>query len=313
MTDEKVDGDLTLDMSLSGWNTLGVKETYWAGSRPVPYRPWMNEALEPVSVKMPGQSALAVLAVTLKTQAGDVLHRNFTTYQVTDGAAPRQETLASGGQTQHVVRFDARDFTDAQWSLKQWNVLDDLKVNGAGSGYFEYTIPWPADLALDRIDQATFKLEVSAKQLFGKDREGSTRQEGDFMRGKGTHDPSLNRNAYPMTDETRFPSRVTVTLAGQKAGVFDLADDSADHRGILSWHSQRRDRFLREAGSYGELITVTFPAEALKKAAEQKSLVIRLSVDDTLPGGLAIYGERFGRYPLDPTLIFTLKEQAAHE
>ena len=25
-----------------------------------------------------------------------------------------------------------------------------------------------------------------------------------------------------------------------------------------------------------------------------------------LPGGLAIYGERFGRYPLDPTIVFVL-------
>lgn len=32
-------------------------------------------------------------------------------------------------------------------------------------------------------------------------------------------------------------------------------------------------------------------------------LVIRLEVDDSLPGGLAIYGQRFGRYPLDPTLV----------
>ncbi|MCP4455613.1 MAG: glycoside hydrolase family 2, partial [Planctomycetes bacterium] len=128
--------------------------------------------------------------------------------------------------------------------------------------------------------------------------------------GKGTHDPSLNRNAYPMTDETRFPSRVTVSLCGQQAGVFELNDDCADHRGILSWHNQKRDRFLREAGSYGQLISATLPGPALKKAAEQNKLVIRLSVDDTLPGGLAIYGESFGRYPLDPTLVFTLKEKA---
>jgi hypothetical protein len=32
--------------------------------------------------------------------------------------------------------------------------------------------------------------------------------------------------------------------------------------------------------------------------------VIRLQVDQALPGGLAIYGKRFGRYPLDPTLVF---------
>ena len=28
----------------------------------------------------------------------------------------------------------------------------------------------------------------------------------------------------------------------------------------------------------------------------------RLQVDEALPGGLAIYGSRFGRYPVDPTV-----------
>jgi predicted transcriptional regulator len=30
-------------------------------------------------------------------------------------------------------------------------------------------------------------------------------------------------------------------------------------------------------------------------------------VDESLPGGLAIYGERFGRYPVDPTLVFEMR------
>jgi predicted transcriptional regulator len=36
-------------------------------------------------------------------------------------------------------------------------------------------------------------------------------------------------------------------------------------------------------------------------------LVIRLEVDATLPGGLAIYSRHFGRYPLDPTVVFVPK------
>ena len=32
-------------------------------------------------------------------------------------------------------------------------------------------------------------------------------------------------------------------------------------------------------------------------------LVVRLEVDSALPGGLAIYGRGFGRYPLDPTIL----------
>ena len=95
---------------------------------------------------------------------------------------------------------------------------------------------------------------------------------------------------------------------GQSAGLYELADDSADHRGILSWHSQPRDRHLREAGSYGQLVSAPVPREALRRAAEKRELIIRLEVDDALAGGVAIYGERFGRYPLDPTIIFEVEK-----
>ena len=127
------------------------------------------------------------------------------------------------------------------------------------------------------------------------------------MRGKGTHDPSSNPNSYPMTDETRFASAVRVRVAGRAVGLFDLPDDPADHRGILSWHSQKRDRKLREAGSYGYLINAHIPRSVLTQADSKKEIVLKLEVDDALAGGLAIYGERFGRYPLDPTIAFVLK------
>jgi predicted transcriptional regulator len=208
-----------------------------------------------------------------------------------------------------LVRFQPDSFREAEWSLKQWNVLGGLKVNGAGAGYFEYEVPWPANLHPDDIEHASIRMELSAKQLFGKDRKDSGKQEGDFMRGKGTHDPGLNRNAYPMTDEETFPSAVRIRVMGQSAGVFDLPDDSADHRGILSWYSQKRDRYLREAGSYGILVNAAVPTAALSKAHQQKKFRIRLEVDNSLPHGVAVYGERFGRYPLDPTIAFVLDDK----
>jgi predicted transcriptional regulator len=217
------------------------------------------------------------------------------------------ERLGDADASLQVVRFAPDSIREEKWSQKQWNVLDGLKVNGAGSGYFEYRLPWPEGLAADNVAGASFLMEASAKQLFGKDREGAKAGEGDFMRGKGTHDPSANPNAYPMTDTVTFPSEVRVRVNGVAAGTFALADDPADHRGILSWHAQPHDRKLREAGSYGYLVQATLPASALKAAARAREIVVRLEVDPGLPGGLAIYGERFGRYPLDPTLAFTLK------
>jgi hypothetical protein len=307
MTDTAVSGDLTLRAELFGWDTFGRRKTFSRYKRAVSYSPWMNKELKPLPVKMPGKSALVVLGLALEDASGNVLHRNFTTYLVSDGASAREETITSNSGKIKVVRFAPNSFEKAEWSLKQWNVLEGLKVNGAGAGYFEYSLPWPDGLNVEDIAEAGFRVEVSAKQRFGKDREGARKREGDFMRGKGTHDPSSNPNSYPMTDETRYPSAVRVRVAGRAVGTFDLQDDPADHRGILSWNSQKRDRKLREAGSYGYLINASIPKSILQEAAAQKEIILRLEVDEALPGGLAIYGERFGRYPLDPTIVFVLK------
>jgi predicted transcriptional regulator len=110
-----------------------------------------------------------------------------------------------------------------------------------------------------------------------------------------------------MTGETPFPSAVTVRINGQLAGHRSLHDDPADSRGILSWQAQPHDGHLYEAGSYGELLRFAVPRDALIQAARTGELIVRLEVDDALSGGLAIYGGHFGRYPVDPTVIFELR------
>src|SRR4029079_8134208 len=297
---------LVLETRLRSWDTLGRERTGSKTRRAVPFRPWMSEALAPLSVPMPAEPGVAVLSVALTDRGGAVLQRNFTTF-VIEGAAPDEVTLGDGRRAR-LGRVAPAAFSDARWSLKQWNVLDGLKVNGAGSGYFEYRVPWPKDVGISDLAAATFLVEASAKQLYGKDRPDAREMSGDYMRGLGTLDPSRNPNAYPMTDEVRFPSAVTVRVNGVAAGRHELADDPADHRGILSWHSQLKDKKLREAGSYGYLVEVPIPRAALEKAAAEGGLVVRLEVDEALPGGLAIYGARFGRYPLDPTVVFVRKQ-----
>jgi hypothetical protein len=98
-----------------------------------------------------------------------------------------------------------------------------------------------------------------------------------------------------------------VRVNGEMAGRYELADDPADHRGILSWHAQRRDNHLHEAGSYGQLLRVPVSRAAIAKGAASGEMIVRLEVDDSLPHGLAIYGAHFGRYPLDPTMLFVLR------
>ena len=310
LADDRPGGDsLTLRWELNGWNSLGERRTYSTGMRVVPFRPYLSEALAPLSVTMPDETSVAVLAVRLEDRAGTALHHNFTTF-VVDGAAAPERRLADGRRVR-TSSVPAKQVSGSRWSGKSWTVLDGLKVNGAGAGHMEYRIPWPAGLTRTDVEQGTFLVEASAKQLYGKDRDTTAAAGGgDYMRGGGLHDPSRNRNAYPMTGERPYPSAVTAWINGRLAGRFELSDDPADHRGILSWHSQLRDRLLREAGSYGELLRIAIPAAALDEAARTGTFAVRLEVSDALPGGLAIYGAKFGRYPLDPTVALVLRESA---
>lgn len=306
LTDRALGDSLVLRTTLYGWNALGERESYGESTRRVPYRPWLTGALPALSVTLPDHRAVAVLATRLESLSGEPLHANFTTF-VVDAPVPAEVTLADGRRAR-VLTVEPVRFSDQKWSLKQWGVMDGKKVDGAGSGYFEYRFAWPQGVHPAEVATAAFVAELSSKQLFGKDRADAGKMEGDYMRGRGTFDPSRNPNAYPMTDGTRFPSAVTLTANGVVAGRAMLADDPADSRGILSWHAQgTTDRHLHEAGSYGELVHLTLPREALERAASTGTLVLRLAVDDALPGGLAVYGARFGRYPVDPTVVLVEK------
>ncbi len=306
MTDQADWGnELRVRAELYGWNDLGQKQDYGRAEYTFAAEPWMQAPIDTLKIRLPEERAVAVLAVYLEDMSGRVLHHNFTTFEVT--APIRERTVLPSGKPARVTRVDAGMPAASQWSVKQWQVLDGKKMNGAGSGYFEYLIPWPEGMSAEQLESATFLVEASSKQLFGKDRDNAGQMEGDYMRGKGTFDPSRNPNAYPMTDETKYPGSVQVLANGHSAGRFDLPDDPADHRGILSWHHQLKDKKLREAGSYGYLISASIPRAALAEAMKTKLLRIRLAVDDALASGLAIYGSQFGRYPVDPTVVWVMK------
>jgi Glycosyl hydrolases family 2/Glycosyl hydrolases family 2, TIM barrel domain len=303
MTNNDLGNQLLLKAELYGWDALGQFKTWRSFSKTIAYRPFVQQHLDPAYVVMPEEKSVAVLALTLQTLDGKVLHRNFKTF-VVEKPTPTETTLQNGKKAQ-ILSVSAQDFSGSAWSQKQWNVLEGAKVNGAGSGYFEYKFKLPANFKTEAIASASFVVEASAKQLFAKDGEGNKKIEDNYMLGGGTAQPSLNPNAYPMTDETPFATTVNLTVNGTQAGNYVLADDPADHRGILSWHYQPKNRKLREAGSYGYLINAKIAPEALQKATQTGELVIKLAVEGN--GGLAIYGDKMGRYPINPTVVLELK------
>lgn len=303
MTDACAGDSLVIVHEMYAWDQLGNYNYVASGRDMVPYKPWYQGHLADLNVRMPCYQGLALVSWQIETRSGKVLHRNFTTFYVTAGNTPGRETITRQGKTFELVRFHPASYASAGWTTKTSRVMNGLKVWGDGKGYFEYRIQWPSSLKKENIAGLTFLLEASAKELLGKDRPEGMQKGGDYMRGEGFHDPGLNPNAYPMTDTRKFPSLLTVRVNGISAGQFYLPDDPADHRGILSWFSQPQNGRLDEAGSYGYLVQAVVPLDALQ---EGKDIIIRLEVNDGLPGGLAIYGERSGRYPFDPTLVFQL-------
>lgn len=298
---------LTLRTELYGWDALGQKRYFSSAQREVPYQPFFTGRLDSLAVVMPGERAVLVLAMVLTDPAGTVLHRNFVAFVVDAPVADR--LILPDGKKARLARVPAAAFQRATWSGPQGSVLNGKKVFGTGAGFFEYELPWPAGLSVDSVEGAQFLVEASARPLLSKDRRTFISTQDDFLPFKGNTDPALNPNAYPMTDKNRHPSAVRVSVNGQPAGRYDLPDDPADHRGLLSWHAQPQDRRLYEAGTYGYRLSVPIPPEALRQGAETGALRIRLDVDGSMPGGLAVYGADFGRYPLDPTVLLIFKEE----
>jgi hypothetical protein len=309
LSDQAASPDLVLRLSLVGTDDLGREREWWRGERQVPFAPWTSRALEPVTVTMPERPSVAILRVSLEDATGRVLQRNFTTFVVGDGAPVADEPVTVDGRRLRVLRVPAAKPAAGAWTVRRWDAMEGRKQNGAGSGYFEYRLAWPKGLGAEAVAGATFVAELGAKELFGKDRPQGAAVEGDFMKGQGTHDPGLNPNAYPMTDTRLHSSAVRVRVNGAAAGSFELPDDPADHRGVVSWLAQKREAKprLSEAGSYGYLVQATVPAAALAEAARTGELVVRLEVDPALPGGLAVYGAGSGRYAIDPTVVLTMR------
>ncbi|MFN3851455.1 MAG: glycoside hydrolase family 2 protein [Spirosomataceae bacterium] len=288
---------LNLRIKTSFVDAIGLKKELGEINRKIPYTPFANGELESIVFEMPDQKGLVTAAYFLEDLAGNVLHRNVFSF-IVEAPTPSEIALPNGKKAK-LVSIEPKNFSDAKWSKKQWNVLDGLKVNGAGSGYFEYKIKVPGNA----FESATFIAELGAKELFVKDMNQDKIKDDNYMLGAKV-EPSKNPNSYPMTDETLFPSMVSISVNGVFAQKVDLPDDPADHRGVLSWHNQPKVRKLNEAGSYGYRVAVNIPKEALEKAKKTGELVIRLTADEGLAGGIAIYGDKFGRYPMNPSVIF---------
>ncbi len=306
MTEHIPSPDLVVSAKLKWWDRIGTMQSEDLGSKSYPVAAWKVAKLGNWPVKLPSEPGLALVAFTVSDISGNIIQHNFITFNLRDANNNSEFNVTEGNKKFEVLTANPVSPVEQHWSEKSWPAMEGLKMNGTGTGYFAYKFTLPDNLQKDQVAEVTFRAELGAKQLFGKDRDKESKMEGDYMRGKGTLDPSRNPNSYPMTDTKKFPSQVSVEVNGKVIGAQFLPDDPADSRGILSWHSQLKDHKLREAGSYGYLVSFAIPEDVLEDAWAKKEFTVRLICNE-FPGGLAVYGRNSGRYPLDPSLVFLVK------
>lgn len=281
------DNYLILETVIYGTDNAGTEVILEKRTRKIAFTPYMHETIEPEIINTMSNGGMMRISWTLKDADNKVQHHNFFSIIIPSELNP-------SGLIIHSV--EPAKYSNSSWSVKKWHILDSLKVNGAGQGFFEYDIPLKG-LKLANLKKASFIAELSSKPLLDKDKDKVVMGDQNYMLGARVS-PHVNPNAYPMTDTQKNPSNIEIQVDGVKMLTKTLADDPADHRGILSWHNQLRDKKLREAGTYGEKIEVPIPANMLKKALQKGFIKIKISADQ----GVAVYGNQFGRYPINPSI-----------
>ncbi|MGO4346426.1 glycoside hydrolase family 2 protein [Paenibacillus sp. MCAF9] len=273
------------------YDHFGVRTVAQSGHEIIDWNGFGVSALQPLSLKMPQQDAVAVIAVRLLSSDGKTITRNFVTFDVRSGQTNGKYEV--DGQT---ISVPVASFTDSEWP-HSWNSLQNQKVNGGIAGQFTYDVQLPSISEQTMIYDIELFFEAGSKRLLKRDLEESIQKKLDisFMHG-ALSDPEYNINSYFMTDSDRHEAKLNVLIDGQLVDTIVLTDDPADSRGVLSWHYQAVSNKLEDAGSYGYLCKVILPSALTAKLNQNRSFKLQLEAEQ---GGLTLYGRNAGRYPID--------------
>jgi hypothetical protein len=246
-----------------------------------------------ITFALPNEPSLVTLVAWLEDSKGKRVHINYTQWWVRDEKGlPRVEVL---DKRTLVLRFSPNDWAESKFNeLSMPETPIDGKHYGRGYGFVEYRLKLPEGVSLDKVKAIRLLCEVAAK---------AGREKVDWAE-------RVNPQDYPQTDGKKFPTTVEVSFNGIKVATWNLPDDPADARGVLShWRGVER-------GSYGYLMSAELDMNTPEgvavrnQVAETGQLVIRFTVpwNAVHRGGIAIYGETMGCYPVEPTLILQFAE-----
>ncbi len=294
---------LTLKWQIRWLDRFGNMHEGKIQSRKCPKTPaYKLTSLGEISFALPNEPSFATLVAWLEDARGKRVHINYTQWWVRgEQSLPRAELV---DKTTLALRFSPNDWAESKFSeLDMPEVPIDGKHYGRGHGFVEYRLKLPEELLgrarllpslLDKVQSLTLICEVAAK---------AGREKIDWAE-------RVNPQDYPQTDVKKFPTTVEVSFNGVKVATWNLPDDPADARGVLShWRGIER-------GSYGYLMKVEVNLNSPEGVAivnrwrETGQLVIRFTVpwNAVHRGGIAIYGETMGCYPVEPTILLKFAE-----
>ena len=242
--------------------------------------------LGPLQLSMPSESGLATIGLLLEDEQGSIRSRNYVNVAVRATASPAVEKLQDGW----ALHFAPGNYSQvsAHWP-QPFTAPDGSKFAAGGSGWVEYAVTLPEEIDLTQVSQLRLLVELGARTAGGRI-DWPTRTYG------------FN---YPQTETDRkIPSDVVVSINASVIGTVHLPDDPADARGMFSHHANI------EPGSYGFLTELTVDSETLKQLVSgTRTLHIRFAVpaDAAVRGGVSIYGETVGCWPVGPTVILSAK------
>ncbi|MGD8239620.1 MAG: glycoside hydrolase family 2 TIM barrel-domain containing protein [Armatimonadota bacterium] len=285
-------GDLRLRWSVDYLDRWGERhERVASGSRRVDWKPFEVTPAGMIEVSVPDDApALGALCVWLEDGPGERVAANYINFHV-HAAAPRVEAVDG---KRLALRFAPSDVAEWEWpdgDLAGAVPGREGKTFGRGHGYAGYELAIPDEVPVDGLSGITLLLEVSAKA-------------GDERLSWPARKKPVD---YPQSDKDfQWPTDMVVSINGAEVLATTLPDDPADARGALS------HQYRFHPGSYGWLVRAEATkqqAAALRVARRHRRIVVRLAVPEGAEheGGLAVFGERLGRYPTDPTIILSFK------
>ena len=198
---------LTLRRELTAWNTLGGASSYGTSRHAaVAFRPWMSRGARAgagADAEEPrGRRAARARSRTRRRRAAAQLHDLRGRGRACAGRGDARRRAARA----RCARGRRPQCASAHWSLKQWTVLDGRKQNGAGSGYFEYRLPWPKGLERSDVAGATFLVEPRPSSSSARTGTRRRRHEGTSC-AAGAPRPEPQPERLPDDGRTRVPER----------------------------------------------------------------------------------------------------------